>query len=122
MSLTDIIAKNAKPQKTQYKLSDERGLFLLVLPSGGRYWRMKYRFDGKEKLLSFGTYPETSLKEARNKRDEARKKIQEGVDPSQEKKLAKITRAINAENSFESVAREWHVNCAPFLNNSSLSN
>jgi len=69
---------------------------------------MKYRFDGKEKLLSFGTYPETSLKEARNKRDEARKKIQEGVDPSQEKKLAKITRAINAENSFESVAREWH--------------
>jgi len=108
MPLTDIIAKNAKPQKTQYKLSDERGLFLLVLPSGGRYWRMKYRFDGKEKLLSFGTYPETSLKEARNKRDEARKKIQEGVDPSQEKKLAKITRAINAENSFESVAREWH--------------
>ena len=108
MPLTDIIVKNAKPQKTQYKLSDERGLFLLVLPTGGRYWRMKYRFDGKEKSLSFGTYPETSLKEARNKRDEARKQIQEGIDPSQEKKLAKLTRAINSENSFESVAREWH--------------
>jgi len=108
MSLTDIIAKNAKPQKTQFKLFDEKGLFLLVTPNGSKYWRMKYRFDGKEKLLSFGTYPETSLKEARNKRDAARKQIQEGCDPSQEKKLAKLTRLINAENSFENVAREWH--------------
>jgi integrase len=108
MSLTDIIAKNAKPQKTQFKLFDEKGLFLLVTPNGSKYWRMKYRFDGKEKLLSFGTYPETSLKEARNKRDTARKQIQEGFDPSQEKKLAKLTRLINSENSFENVAREWH--------------
>jgi hypothetical protein len=92
MSLTDIIAKNAKPQKTQFKLFDEKGLFLLVTPNGSKYWRMKYRFDAKEKLLSFGTYPETSLKEARNKRDAARKQIQEGCDPSQEKKLAKLTR------------------------------
>ncbi len=112
MSLTDIIAKNAKPQKAQYKLFDEKGLFLLVIPSGGRYWRMKYRFDGKEKLLAFGTYPETSLKEARNKRDDARKQIEEGLDPSQEKKLAKLTRTINADNSFENVAREWHSNQA----------
>lgn len=108
MSLTDIIAKNAKPQKTQFKLFDEKGLFLLVTPNGSKYWRMKYRFDGKEKLLSFGTYPETSLKEARNKRDAARKQIQEGCDPSQEKKLAKLARLINSENSFENVAREWH--------------
>jgi integrase len=108
MSLTDIIAKNAKPQKTQFKLFDEKGLFLLITPNGSKYWRMKYRFDGKEKLLSFGTYPETSLKEARNKRDAARKQIQEGFDPSQEKKLAKLTRLINSENSFENVAREWH--------------
>lgn len=108
MSLTDIIAKNAKSQKAQYKLFDEKGLFLLVAPNGSKYWRMKYRFDGKEKLLSFGTYPETSLKEARNKRDVARKQIQESFDPSQEKKLAKLTRLVNAENSFENVAREWH--------------
>lgn len=108
MSLTDVIVKNAKPEKAQYKLFDEKGLLLLVIPTGGKYWRMKYRFDGKEKLLSFGIYPETSLKAAREKRDDARKQIKNGIDPSQEKKLAKLTRLVNAENSFENVAREWH--------------
>lgn len=108
MPLTDIAAKGAKPKEKLYKLSDEKGLFLSVRPNGGKYWQMKYRFDGKEKTLSFGVYPEVSLKEARDKRDEARKKIKDGTDPLEEKKLAKLTRMIDAENSFEAVAREWH--------------
>lgn len=74
MPLTNIAAKGAKPKDKLYKLSDEKGLFLSMRPTGGKYWQMKYRFDGKEKTLSFGVYPEVSLKEARNKRDEARKK------------------------------------------------
>ncbi len=109
MPLTDIVAKNAKAKDKQYKIFDEKGLFLLIKSSGGKYWQMKYRFAGKEKLLSFGTYPEISLKEARDKRDLARKQIKDNIDPSQEKKLAKLTQAINAENSFESIAREWHL-------------
>ena len=108
MPLTDITARSAKPKEKRYKLSDAKGLFLLVQPNGGRYWQMKYRFDGKEKILSFGVYPEVSLKEARDKRDDARKQIKDGVDPSAEKKLAKLTRMVDAENSFEAVAREWH--------------
>ena len=80
----------------------------MVHKNGSKYWQQKYRVDGKERILSFGFYPETSLKEARNKRYEARKQIQDGFDPSQEKKLAKLTRLINTENSFENVAREWH--------------
>lgn len=108
MPLTDISAKSAKPKDKLYKLFDERGLFLSVRPNGGKYWQMKYSFDGKEKLLSFGVYPEVSLKEARNKRDEARKKIKDGIDPSEEKRLIKLTRMIESENSFEAVAREWH--------------
>jgi Arm DNA-binding domain len=81
MPLTDISAKSAKPKEKLYKLSDEKGLFLSVRPNGGKYWQMKYRFDGKEKILSFGVYPEVSLKEAREKRDSARKQIKDGVDP-----------------------------------------
>ncbi len=108
MSLTDIKCKAVKPKEKLYKLSDEKGLYLQVNPNGSKYWRLKYRFDGKEKKLSFGVYPELSLKEARDKTDAARKKIKDGIDPSEEKKLAKLTRMIDAENSFEHVAREWH--------------
>jgi hypothetical protein len=106
MPLTDIIVKNAKPKEKQYKLSDEKGMRLLVHPNGSRYWQLKYRFGGKEKLLSLGVYPEVSLKEARDKRDAARKQLQEGLDPSHEKKLSKLTKTLNAENSFENIARE----------------
>lgn len=108
MLLTDVIIKNLKPTDKRYKRSDDKGLYLLIHPSGGKYWQMKYRFGGKEKTYSLGVYPEISLKEARNKRDEARRQIQDGIDPSQEKKLAKLKQSINAENSFEAVAREWH--------------
>ncbi len=105
MSLTYIIVKNTKPKDKTFKLFDEKGLFLLVHKNGSKYWQQKYRVDGKERILSFGVYPEASLKEARNKRYEARKQIQDGFDPSQEKKLAKLTHLINTENSFENVAR-----------------
>jgi integrase len=108
MPLTDIIVKNAKPKDKQYKLTDERGLRLVVHPNGSKYWQMKYRHLGKEKTLSFGIYPEISLKEARNKRDDARKQISDNLDPSQEKKLKKIQQHINADNSFENIALEWH--------------
>ena len=108
MPLNDIKCKNIKSTDKTFKVSDEKGLYLEVNPSGAKYWRLKYRFAGKEKKLALGVYPEISLKEAREKRDDARKQIQEGVDPSQEKKLAKLTRLINADNSFENVAREWH--------------
>lgn len=69
MSLTDTTLRTAKPQKKQYKLYDEGGLFIIVAPSGGKWWRLKYRYDGKEKLISLGTYPATSLKDARKERD-----------------------------------------------------
>lgn len=72
MALTDAACKNAKPKEKPYKLADSGGLHLLVKPNGGRYWRMKYRFDDKEKLLSFDVYPEVSLSEARAKRDKAK--------------------------------------------------
>lgn len=110
MPLNDIKCKALAPKEKSYKASDEKGLYLEVMPNGSKYWRLKYRFAGSEKRLAFGVYPEISLKEARNKRDEARKQIQDGIDPSQEKKLAKLTQAINAANSFEAVAREWHSN------------
>ena len=73
MALTHVAIKNAKPREKAYKLSDEKGLFLLVTPAGGKYWRLKYRFGGKEKQLALGVSPEVSLAEAREKRDKARK-------------------------------------------------
>ena len=108
MPLTDIICKNAKPETKPKKLSDGKGLYLEVMPSGSKYWRMKYRFNKKEKRLALGVYPEISLKEVREKRDEARKQLADGIDPSQLKKQKKLTQYISSENSFEVIAREWH--------------
>jgi len=107
MPLTDTAIRNAKPGDKPAKLFDERGLFLLVTPSGGKWWRFKYRFEGKEKLLSLGVYPDVSLKEARDKRDEARKQIAAGIDPGENRKAQKSARADRAANSFEVIAREW---------------
>jgi len=106
MPLTDTAIRNAKAEDKPRKLFDGGGLFLLVTPAGGRWWRFKYRIGGKEKLLSLGVYPEVSLKEAREKRDEARKLVSNGADPSQERQAAKATEA--GVGSFEVVAREWH--------------
>ena len=108
MALTDIKCKSLEIKEKSYKISDEKGLRLLIHKNGSKYWQMKYYFGGKEKLLSFGVYPEVTLKEARNKRDEARKQIADNLDPSQEKKLAKLQHKLNSENSFENIARQWH--------------
>lgn len=113
MPLTDTAIRNAKPGVKPVKLSDEKGLFLLVTPSGGRWWRQKYRFAGKEKLLSFGIYPDIGLKEARQRRDDARKLLAAGVDPSEHRKAYKASRSSSAVNSFEVVAREWFGKYAP---------
>ncbi len=108
MSLTDVAIRNAKPGAKPIKLSDERGLYLEVAPSGGKWWRWKYRFEKKEKRLSFGVYPDVGLKEARERRDAARKLLAEGVDPGAHRKAKKQAREDQVENSFEVVAREWH--------------
>lgn len=107
MPLTDTAIRNAKPGEKPYKLTDEKGLFLLINPNGSKWWRLKFRVAGKEKLLSFGTYPDTGLKEARSKRDEARKLLADGVDPGETRKAQKATRNEQAANSFEVIAREW---------------
>jgi hypothetical protein len=108
MSLTDIKVRTAKPKEKPYKLGDERGLYLYVHSNGSKYWRMKYRYAGKEKKLALGIYPDVTLADARNRCADARKVLAAGNDPSDVKKEAKRAILINAENSFESVAREWH--------------
>lgn len=113
MPLTDTTIRNTKPAEKPIKLFDGGGLFLLVTPAGQRYWRLKYRAAGKEKLLALGVYPEVTLATARRKRDEAREKLAAGIDPSEAKKAEKRTVRLNAENSFEAAAREWHAKYAP---------
>lgn len=108
MSLTNLACKNAKASEKPLKLSDSGGLFLHVMPNGSKYWRMKYRFQGKEKLLALGVYPETSLDEAREQRNRAKKLLAEGKDPSDIKKQEKLMVQATYDNSFEKVAREWH--------------
>jgi integrase len=110
MALTDASCKNAKPKDKSYKLADANGLYLLVKPNGGRYWRLKYRVDGKEKLLSFGVYPEVPLSEARHERDKARKLLRKDTDPAQAKREEKRLSILNTQNNFEAIAREWHEN------------
>lgn len=112
MPLTDAKARNAKPKSKQLKIFDTDGLFLLVSLAGGKWWRFKYRIGGKEKLISLGTYPEVSLAQARVRRDEARKQVADGIDPSQARKSLKAARVQN-ESTFEVVAREWHSKFAP---------
>ena len=108
MPLNDAICKNAKPEEKPRKLSDSGGLFLKIMPTGAKYWQWKYRLHGKEKLFSFGVYPEVTLGEAREKRDAARKLLASGVDPSLEKKNTQTLAKLNAENTFEALAREWY--------------
>lgn len=106
--LSDTQIRSTKPSDKPIRLRDERGLYLEVTPSGGRWWRLKYRFAGKEKLLSMGTYPDTTLKAARDKRDRARELLAEGVDPSNARRAEKASRSTAMVNGFEAVAREWH--------------
>jgi integrase len=106
MPLSDTAIRNAKPQDKTFKLSDEKGLYLLVTPSGGKWWRFDYRFGGKRKTISMGTYPETSLKDARDKRDTARKQLAQRIDPSENRKAMKAAQQAQTD-TFEVVAREW---------------
>lgn len=101
MALTDPAIKAAKPTEKAYKLADEKGLFLLIHPNGSRYWRMKYRIDGKEKMLALGVYPEISLKQARSDRDEARQLIANGIDPAELRKEQKQARIEEQEAQAE---------------------
>ncbi len=98
----------AKPRDKPYKLSDGGGLYLLINTNGSKYWNLKYRVSGKEKKLSFGVYPDISLADARAKREEARKVIASGDDPSEVKKLEKMAKKISIENTFEAIAVEWY--------------
>lgn len=107
MPLTDRQIKAAKPQEKDYKLSDEKGLYLQVTKAGSKSFRLKYRINGKEKKLVLGLYPDITLIKARKKRDEARKQITEGIDPQAHKQAAKATSLLNAENSFQAIALEW---------------
>lgn len=108
MLLTNISIKNAPVKAKQYKLPDGEGMYLLVHPNGGKYWRLRYKIAGKEKTLALGTYPEVSLLEARDKKHAAKKQLKQGLDPSHEKKLKKLNHQIESENTFEALAREWH--------------
>lgn len=107
MALTDTAIRRAKARGKPYKMYDSGGLFLLVMPHGGKWWRFKYRFMGKENLLSLGLFPDISLKEARERRDEERKKLAHKIDPAVNRKAIKAAWADKAANSFEVVAREW---------------
>ncbi len=107
MALTDIKVRSAKPQEKEYTLVDGDGMFLLIHPNGSKYWRFRFRFGGKQHLMAFGVYPETSLADARQKREEARKLVAAGIDPREHKRAVKEEQAKEAV-TFESVAREWH--------------
>jgi integrase len=113
MPLTDLKVRNTKATDKQQKLFDERGLYLLVTPAGGKWWRLKYRFGGKEKSLSMGVFPDVTLKEARERRDAARKLLANGVDPGIECKVQRAGAVQRAANSFEAVAREWFAKYEP---------
>ncbi|WP_145481945.1 tyrosine-type recombinase/integrase [Yersinia rohdei] len=106
MALTDVKIRPAKPDEKPYKLADSGNMFLLVHPNGSRYWRLRYRFLGKEKTLALGVYPEVSLSEAREKRDEARKLITGNIDPCEQKRAKKSVPDI--AHTFEAIARQWY--------------
>lgn len=108
MRLSDKACKAASPREKQYKLSDGDGMYLLIQPSGSKLWRFNYRFDGKSKTLALGVYPATGLAAAREKRHTARAQLLQNIDPAAHRAEAKILRQIEAKNSFEAVAREWH--------------
>ncbi|MDR1076076.1 MAG: integrase arm-type DNA-binding domain-containing protein, partial [Xanthomonadaceae bacterium] len=107
MPLTNITIRKAKPIDKTQRLFDGGGMYLEISPAGGKWWRLKYRFDGKEKRLSLGTYPDTSLSDARAARDDARKLLVSGIDPSAHRKASKAAGVERVGNSFEVIAREW---------------
>ena len=107
--LSDAQIKNAKPQEKDYKLMDGFGLFLLITPTNGKLWRFDYRFDNKRKMLALGAYPSVTLAEARQRREDAKKLLANGIDPGAMKKTLKSTGKELAANTFEVIARQWHL-------------
>lgn len=107
MALTDVAVRNAKPGAKAIKLADGGGMFLLITPAGGKLWRLKYRIDGREKLLAIGTYPEIGLGEARRRREEARELIARDKDPSREKQRDKMRARIQAADTFTAICNEY---------------
>ena len=108
MKLTKAECDRLKPKEKSYKKFDGGGLYLEVMPKGAKLWRLKYYYHGKEKRLSFGPYPKVTLKDAREKREHAKKLLDEGINPSIDRKLRKRDQKTKSSNSFESIAREWH--------------
>ena len=107
MPLTDVVIRTTKPSEKAQRLFDGNGLYLEVSAAGGKWWRLKYRFGGKEKRISLGVYPDVSLKDARERRDAARKLLANGTDPGEQRKADKAEKNERAANSFEAVTREW---------------
>lgn len=107
MALSDLAVRTAKASEKARKMTDEKGMYLLIQPGGTKLWRMDYRFEGKRKTLALGTYPEISLAQARDKRDEARKLLAREIDPSAKRKLDKADRLEAQANTFEAIARDW---------------
>jgi integrase len=107
--LTDTAIRNAKAIDKPYKLQDSQGLYILIKPNGGKYFRFNYRFGDKRQTLSLGVYPAVSLKEARTKRDTAKKQINGGINPAVQKQALKLAKTQNATNSFEAICLEWLV-------------
>jgi integrase len=122
MPLTDTAIRRAKPIPKPFRIADSAGLYLEVSPSGGKLWRFKYRFDRKQKLLALGIYPDVSLASARQKRDEARKLLASGTDPSEHRKAAKTARAGLAANTFEAIGREWYAKVSASMAESTKDN
>jgi len=110
--LTDTKLRTIKPAGKEVKFFDGGGLFILITPTGGKLWRLKYRFGGREKLLTLGTYPQTTLAEARQKRDDARSLLEKGIDPGATRKAQKAAQT-EEHDTFEVIAREWHAKFAP---------
>jgi len=115
MSLSDPAIKKAKPATKPFKLFDERGLFMQVVPAGGKWWRFRYRFDGKHKTLSLGIYPDVPLAKARERREDARRLLADGIDPGEHRKATKAMQTGLAANTFEVIGREWYAKTAPTL-------
>lgn len=113
MTLNVTAIRNSKPKEKAFKVSDERGLFILINSNGSKLRRFKYSFEGQEKLLSLGSYPEVSLKDARERRDDARKMLTNDIDPGANRKVQKAGKVERAANSFEIATREWFAKQVP---------
>ncbi len=113
MRLTDAVIRKTKSTNKPFKLYDDRGLLILISPSGGKWWRFRYRSGGKHKTLALGVYPDVPLAKAREKRDEARKLLADGIDPGEHRKVEREAKIARAANGFETVAREWFAKYSP---------